>query len=270
MLRTDNFFSFGYLPREDEFLIAYLENSLVRRTLFHFVAAVSMVATSMVSVSWGSVMRAFCFFVAVFFGASLKLDAAVINVDAAGRGWIETDNSNNGNSPSNNYFAGSSDVLYRNHFDFAIPSFTGALDSASFVLRNDFDPNSHTGATHTYSLYGLGAYGSYSFSDIESGTVYGSVTISSVGIVSVTLNASAIADISAAQGSTFSLGGVHSGELLGGENHDFGFSQFGDASATQLILNTSSAAVPEPTSLAIFGLGAGIAGLKARRRKRAV
>ena len=31
-----------------------------------------------------------------------------------------------------------------------------------------------------------------------------------------------------------------------------------------------SAAVPEPTSLAIFGIGAGIAGLKARRRKRAV
>ena len=31
-----------------------------------------------------------------------------------------------------------------------------------------------------------------------------------------------------------------------------------------------SAAVPEPTSLAIFGIGAGIAGLKARTRKRAV
>lgn len=242
----------------------------MRRTLFHFVAAVSMVAASMVSASWGSVVRAFCFFVAVFFGASLKLDAAVINVEAAGRGWIETNNSNNGNTPTNNYLAGSIDSPFRNHFDFAIPSFTGALDSASFVLRNDFQTESHAGATHTYSLYSLGAYGSYNFSDIGSGTVYGSVTISSVGIVSVTLNASAIADISAAQGSTFSLGGVHSGELLGGSNYDFGFSLGADASATQLILNTSSAAVPEPTTLAIFGLGAGIAGLKARRRKRAV
>ncbi len=52
-------------------------------------------------------------------------------------------------------------------------------------------------------------------------------------------------------------------------NFDFG-NIVGDASSTQLILNTSSAAVPEPTTLAIFGIGAGIAGLKARRRKRAV
>jgi hypothetical protein len=37
-------------------LIAYLENSLVRRTLFHFVAAVSMVAASMVSASFGAVV----------------------------------------------------------------------------------------------------------------------------------------------------------------------------------------------------------------------
>ena len=115
----------------------------------------------------------------------------------------------------------------------------------------------------------LGAYGSYGFSDIGSGTGYGSVTISSGGIVSVTLNASALADISAAQGGTFSLGGVHSGEISGSMNFDFG-GIVGDASSTQLILNTSSAAVPEPTTLAIFGIGAGIAGLKARRRKRAV
>jgi sulfatase modifying factor 1 len=46
--------------KEEEGIIAYLENSLVRRTLFHFVAAVSMAAASMVSavhaavVSFGS------------------------------------------------------------------------------------------------------------------------------------------------------------------------------------------------------------------------
>ena len=212
-------------------------------------------------------MRAFCFFVAVFFGASLKLDAAVINVDTAGRGWLTPAGGNNGNSYVNDYIAGEFDSdSYRNHFDFAIPTFTGTLDSATLVLNN---VGGHYGSTHTYSLYSLGAYGSYGFSDIGSGTGYGSVTISSGGIVSVTLNASAIADISAAQGGTFSLGGVHSGEISGSMNFDFG-NIFGDASSTQLILNTSSAAVPEPTTLAIFGIGAGIAGLKARRRKRAV
>ena len=211
-------------------------------------------------------MRAFCFFVAVFFGASLKLDAAVINVDTAGRGWL-TPGGGNGNSSVNEYIAGDFDSdPYRNHFDFAIPTFTGTLDSATLVLNN---VGGHYGSTHTYSLYSLGAYGSYGFSDIGSGTGYGSVTISSGGIVSVTLNASAIADISAAQGGTFSLGGVHSGEISGSMNFDFG-GFVGDASSTQLILNTSSAAVPEPTTLAIFGIGAGIAGLKARRRKRAV
>jgi hypothetical protein len=209
-------------------------------------------------------MRAFCFFLAVFFGASLKLDAGVINVDAAGRGWL-TPLVDIGNSSINNYLAGNYDGdPYRNHFDFAIPTFTGTLDSATLVLDNF---GGHSGSTHTYSLYSLGAYGSYGFSDIGSGTGYGSVTISSGGIVTVTLNASAIADISAAQGGTFSLGGVHSGEISGSGNYDFASS---GGFSTQLILNTSSAAVPEPTTLAIFGIGAGIAGLKARRRKRAV
>lgn len=215
-------------------------------------------------------MRAFCFFVAVFFGASLKLDAAVINVNAAGKGRIDSLGGSIGNNSDGNYFAGAFEGdSYRNHFDFAIPSFTGTLDSATLVLRNDFDATSHVGLTHTYSLYGLGAHGSYTFSDIGLGTSYGSVTISSVGIVSVILNASAIAAISAAQGGTFSLGGVHSGENLDGNNYDFGLSG-GDATSTTLILNTSntsSAATPEPTTLAIFGIGAGIAGLKARRRK---
>lgn len=215
-------------------------------------------------------MRAFCFFVAVFFGTSLKMDAGFINLDVAGRGWISDDGSNNGNFSSNNYIAGSLGTKYRNHFDFAIPSFTGTLDSATLVLRNDFFSGSHQGSSHTYSLYSLGAFGSYSFSDIGSGIGYGSVTISSIGIVSVTLNASAIAGISAAQGGTFSLGGVHSGEDLGSGNVDFGGSHNGDASSTQLILDTSPEAVPEPTTLALFGIGAGIAGLKARRRKRAV
>ena len=83
------------------------------------------------------------------------------------------------------------------------------------------------------------------------------------------------AAISAARGSTFSLGGVSSAESLpadGNEYYDFVFSGGTAASNTQLILNTSPAfaAVPEPTTLAIFGIGAGIAGLKARKRKRAV
>ena len=214
-------------------------------------------------------MRVFCFFVAVFFGASLKLDAAVINVDAAGRGWIHSAYGVNGNAPTDNYIIGNDGFgFYRNHFDFAIPSFTGTLDSATLVLRNDFLSASHSGSTNSYTLYSLGTYGSYSISDIGTGTVYGSVAISSNGIVSVTLNASAISDISAAKGSTFSLGGVSSAELTEG-NHDFAFSHLGSASDTQLVLNISSAAVPEPTTLAIFGIGAGIAGLKVRRRKPA-
>ena len=51
--------------KEEEVIIAHLENSLVRRTLFHFVAAVSMAAASMVSavqaavVSFGSGANSF-------------------------------------------------------------------------------------------------------------------------------------------------------------------------------------------------------------------
>lgn len=48
--------------------------------------------------------------------------------------------------------------------------------------------------------------------DIAGGTVYGTATIFDNGTVFVYLNAAGLFAISAAQGGTFSLGGVDSGE----------------------------------------------------------
>ena len=122
----------------------------------------------------------------------------------------------NGNSPSENYAAGYNGEpgAFRDHFDFPIPDLSGTLTSAVLSLENPIpvgDPN-------TYSVSSLGAYGTYGFSEIGMGTLYGAVIISESesagGTVTISLDAAAIADILADQGGTFSLGGVDSERIV--------------------------------------------------------
>jgi len=192
-------------------------------------------------------------------------NASVILSDS-GRGWIGSPSSLNGNDPNNNYFAGNLGPPYRDHFDFQIPALSGTLTAATLTLDNSVG---HSGGTNTYSVSGLGAYGSYGFANIGTGTPYGSVNISGDGIVTISLDAAALAAITADQGSTFSLGGVNSAENTSG--YDFGFTGFG--SSTTLTLNgVSVSSVPEPATLTLLGTGffaIGGFGL-CRRRRRAV
>ena len=198
--------------------------------------------------------------------SSAQSDAGVITINRSGSGSMSNQGFDNGNLAGTNYLAGLVGAQdFRNHFDFLIPEFTDTIISATLSLKNNFTPGpSHTGGTNTYTISKLGSYGSYSYSDIGQGTNYGSVNISSVGTVLVTLNAAAISDILAEKGGAFRVGGV-----ITGGGSDFGWSGSGVVGDVQLTLNTAPATVPEPTSMAIFGLGALGMAYRARRKAKA-
>jgi hypothetical protein len=221
-------------------------------------------------------------------------NASVITESESGRGWINNESGPNGNAVGAGYVAGNPNGiegvppgLFRDHFDFSIPTLGGTLTGATFSLSN---PNAmvldnvsylagHGGGTNSFSVYSLGAYSTYStlsttaaFAALGAGTVYGTVSISGNGDVTITLDAAALAAITADQGGTFSLGGVDSGEstALG---YDFANTRFPD-NPTTLTLDVSPAtppptATPEPASLTLLGMGFfAIGGIQFRRRRR--
>jgi hypothetical protein len=181
-------------------------------------------------------------------------------IPASGRGWVTNTGGNNGNIPGNNYLAGNGGSdLFRNHFDFQIPAVANTLMGAILRLDNpaapfdpDYNSDSHQGGTHNYAVYGIGPFGSYGFAGIGAGPLYGSETIAGNGTVFVYLNADAVFAISAAQGGTFSLGGVDSGETIFSlTQQEVDFANSGGSFVTTLILSV----VPEPSSLALGAFG---------------
>ena len=204
--------------------------------------------------------------------------AATISVENSGAGWFTlalpctgctaAEPGNNGNAFDNNYLAGYLQevhgafgfalpaTLFRNHFDFNIPALSGPVLAASLILVN----NGHVGATLDYTVYSLGAFGTYGFSDLGTGTVYGSTSITGPGTVTLSLNSAALSAIASAQLSVFSIGGIDSGELapngVFAQSTDFAASGNSGVHSATLTLITSS--VPEPGSLPLFGIGTAI------------
>jgi hypothetical protein len=186
-------------------------------------------------------------------------NASVITVFDSGRGWISPGAGSNGNSATNNYVAGDlldtdfAPALFRDHFDFQIPNLNGTLTGATFTLDNPASQG-HSGATNTYLVSGLGAFGSYGFANIGFGTPYGGAHISGGGPVTISLDAAALANIAAAQGATFSIGGADSGENTF-NTYDFAFT--GSQYATTLTLDFIPNQAPAITSASsdTFGLG---------------
>jgi hypothetical protein len=111
-----------------------------------------------------------------------------------------------------------------------------------------------------------GTAGVAGFGDLGSGTLYGSRIVSAADngtVVEITLNAAALADLNAA-GGLFVLGAAL-GSLSGvADQYVFGFSMapFVDDHTRQLVLDVAT--VPEPSTIALFAVGAGL--IAARRR----
>ncbi len=185
---------------------------------------------------------------------------AVTFIDASGRGWVSTGvPNNNGAASGNNYIAGeltSSD--FRNWFEFAIPSFSGTLISATLDLTQP--QGGHSGDTHVYSAYALDQQ-PLQFSDVTDAVLYGTVNTEKVnGSVTIALDAAALATIASDAGGAFFVGGIDSAESGNSDAYDFGGSN--QSYRSLLILNT----VPEPNmAIVLVSL---ISGLLVRERLR--
>jgi hypothetical protein len=206
--------------------------------------------------------------------------AGSIDLTAVSQGWINSSGVFSDSVSANNYYyigncssysceeyAGE----YRNYFEFSIPTITGSIASASLVLHSH---NVGLNQSSQAVLYQVTAIPSgFGFDDLGEGTLYGSRTYTPDDFWvtrSIELDAAALADILAAQGGTFRLGGrLSSGIAFGpGEEDQYIFGAGYDFQ--QLVLTTSDAApVPEPGSLLLLASGAAVLATGVRRRRGA-
>ena len=208
----------------------------------------------------------------LFSAASARADT--ITITAGNSGWFAANGFHNG--ANQNYLAGDFGS-YRNFFTFDLSGVSGTITGATLRLFNPADrfavdpgtytlydvltPASALGLTYAATPEGLAI-----FEDLGSGTVFGTLDVSSAPggtVISINLNAAALAALNSAGNGVFAIGGA----VLGGDGRIF--ADTGSGSTRELVLQTSApAAVPEPLTLVMFGTGlAGVAALRRRARQ---
>lgn len=158
-----------------------------------------------------------CFGAIFLFSAHVASAQTVIN--ANDRGWYNAGGTHN--PGNNNSYTGFLSQDYHSYFRFTIPAGIGCVSTA--ILELELENYYGDGVPHTATLYDVNAVnvplldtqngsgsGAAIHIDLGSGNVYGSqggLTSADVGsILSFTLPASALADISAAAGNDFAIG----------------------------------------------------------------
>jgi len=203
--------------------------------------------------------------------AALPSGAATITINAYDYGWYDNSGSH---TPTNiNTLSGKccGGKLLRDFFTFDLSGVTGNVTGATLKFYNLYMGSSST--IETWELYDFGGDkntlvagtgGLAAYNDLGTGHMYASTTFNKATQLnsnqSITLNSFALADLTASAGGKFAVGGLM--PTYGNPDEDWVL--WGGAAA-QLILSTQ--AVPEPVSLALFGLG--LFGLAAVRRKSA-
>lgn len=205
---------------------------------------------------------------------------SVITIPALLRGSVGSAGtwaSGGSGTSTGNYLAGSSGGLEgRSVFVFDLTGLAVPVSSASLQLQM----NSNTFAfaspdpSETYTIFdylldpsvlGAGDPGVAVFTDLGSGTSFGSAVLSEADtgtLVIINLNASGISAINAHLGSLFALGGRET-TFSGTPGNEFVFGSSLGLTA-QLAATTPDAAIPEPYSIGLTGLG--LAFLLWRRR----
>lgn len=183
-------------------------------------------------------------------------------------------------STNKNYLAGSvtdnnNTRSYRNFFVFDLSGVSGSITSARLQLFTNIVSGSGSYSVFdvTTPVSGLTAFQTGRadiFADLGSGVGYGSTTItrSDLGsLITVDLNAEAIAALQSSAGRTFVLGG-----FFDAPQGTFAFSGTSLDSPdlhNQLILQTQpNAAVPEPATLLLLVTGLGAVGATVRQRRK--
>ncbi len=169
--------------------------------------------------------------------------------------------------------------VFRNFFVFNLAGYTDPNPIGAAELRLFNPPNGYTSPnpTETYSLFDVttpiptlvatNTGRTDIFADLGSGLSYGSRVVSAADnnrIVSVTLNAAAVAALNANRGGLFALGGALT--TLGPPGNEFVFGSSGlSIDVRQLVLTP----VPEPATLMLLGTGVPVLLGYAWRRRRA-
>jgi hypothetical protein len=221
--------------------------------------------------------------VALGLGIAPCAGAGTILLTATAQGWM-TATFNNGAYAANSYVAGNCGAgdcytgEFRNYFEFAIPKLDGLIVSATLLLDTSYEAMKQSPSI-TYEVTSVP--GTFGFSDLGAGTVYGSrgyTAVDQYRVEGIALDAAALADLQKAAGGTFTVGGrVTSPVAFGSAQPDELI--FGRTAAPQrleivtgfapMLLGAAApvSAVPEPTP-ALLMLGGVLLIILARFKPR--
>jgi hypothetical protein len=201
---------------------------------------------------------------------AIPLQAGVITLDATASG---TYHSNGTFFISGNYAAGwfptaAPSGELRNFFVFDLTGVTGTITAATLRAQNPATGYSSPDANETWSIFdastspatlAAGTGGLAAFTDLGSGTNYGSVTVdftSNSANVDVALNAAALGFLNSASGSIAFGGAITTINFANTTSSERLFNSSDGTMTRQLILTIADAAVPEPGTMSLLAAGA--------------